>query len=411
MGRKLKASINNHPSEPWLWREDWANGIVRHSSAGEWGFVFIGTMFLLVSSPGIYFLKEELDKKNWPALLMLIFPTVGVGLLYAFLKKTLAVRTYGRPSLPLTEVPLPLGSKFQTSLRTTKTLLSGSDVKMTLSCCHITVTGSGKNRSRTQTPLWVSIKTIKVSGREIPVEFEIPYDQKGTDFKNPDNAIVWRLEIESSLPGVDLQLEYDLPVFMTAKSNPEWTMSELPQMKEQVKLLDPGMAKDFSATPGGEGLIIRQRAFRHVGLGLMGMIFGLVFLGAGLGIGYASFHESFFTAGIFLLAFGGIGLFIFLHAFLNLVRSREVSIGARGIVLKISLFGLRSTQRFQWDDIHEFELKNSVTSGTRIWKEVRVRLSGRRGKTLLGLIHDPSEAEWLLQQLQSHYPKGGGGRF
>jgi len=81
--RAAEALKAQHPDAPWLWREDWARGIIRSggrsTAVGAWFFAFFwniisGTVVIMV-------LPRELARGNHAALFALLFPAIGLGLL------------------------------------------------------------------------------------------------------------------------------------------------------------------------------------------------------------------------------------------------------------------------------------------------------------------------------------------
>ena len=65
------------------------------------------------------------------------------------------------------------------------------------------------------------IETL-VQGSSIPFTFEIPYHSKETDRKNMDNAILWYVDAAASVNGVDYGTQFEVPLFRTSESNPDF---------------------------------------------------------------------------------------------------------------------------------------------------------------------------------------------
>jgi hypothetical protein len=55
-------------------------------------------------------------------------------------------------------------------------------------------------------------------GTNIPVSFVLPSDAVASDPDNSNNRVLWRLEVSASVPGVDYESSFEVPVFRTPAS-------------------------------------------------------------------------------------------------------------------------------------------------------------------------------------------------
>ena len=71
------------PESPWLWKKEWRENRLQCSGKLTVIVAWCFTLFWnAISTPLLFALpKEVIDKKNYPALLGLMFPLVGVGLI------------------------------------------------------------------------------------------------------------------------------------------------------------------------------------------------------------------------------------------------------------------------------------------------------------------------------------------
>src|SRR5215467_935005 len=102
-----------HPAEPWLWREDWAQGRIKSNTKPGMiaGWVF-AVLWNAVSTPVLVFLPKE-AAKNPVAYIGLIFPVVGVYLLVRAIRLTMAYLEFGKTRFEITPVPGLIGGELK----------------------------------------------------------------------------------------------------------------------------------------------------------------------------------------------------------------------------------------------------------------------------------------------------------
>ena len=88
-----------HADEPWLWRPDWAAGRVddttRQTVWFAWGFA---ALWNLISFPSaVLAVRAAVREGNHAALIALLFPIIGIGLLTWAIRSMLRYRSFQNP--------------------------------------------------------------------------------------------------------------------------------------------------------------------------------------------------------------------------------------------------------------------------------------------------------------------------
>lgn len=212
--RALEASA---PGEPWRWRPDWAAGRIVSADRQELRFAWLFAIFWNLLSSHLYFvLPGEVRSGNLPALLGLIFPLVGIGLIISAVKATLRWRRFGASTLEMDETPAAIGGRLAGRITSERLPVGAASIKLRLTCLRL----EKHNRSTTERVIWEAEKTltdypIHFSGG-IPVEFEIPANCEPTSAdRSARTHIKWTLQATAEVPGVDYAPKFDVPVFRT----------------------------------------------------------------------------------------------------------------------------------------------------------------------------------------------------
>jgi hypothetical protein len=159
-----------------------------------------------------------------PQVLFLLFPLIGLGLIWLSVLALLRWRRYGTSTFELATLPAPPGRALAGRVHLTTAIDPPQGFVITLRCLQITVTGSGKNTSTRESVLWERTRTIpgalqETGGIRVPIAFGIPVDARQTDERDRRNRVIWRMQVSAEVPGVDFQASFEVPVFRTAESD------------------------------------------------------------------------------------------------------------------------------------------------------------------------------------------------
>ncbi len=217
---KLRAA---NPAAPWLWREDWAQSIVREQGGAQRiGLLVFALVWTLISSGVVVAVLPRLKQGNYAASLGLIFPAIGLALLSVAIYRWMRHSKFGASELRLASLPIQPGRTFHVSLKARLTDLPPDGIAANLSLIHRVVSGSGDSRTVRETVEWDEKKMLpagsaqpSVEGMIVPISFTIPQDAQPCDERFSSNAYYWRLRVEAEVPGIDYAAEFELPVFRT----------------------------------------------------------------------------------------------------------------------------------------------------------------------------------------------------
>jgi hypothetical protein len=254
--RKLQeqASLEaSHPDAPWLWRADWASGrIVDSSRATMFSAWIFAAFWNLIGLPSAFLaVRAGIQEGKPAAFFALLFPLVGIGFIVWAVRSTLRYRKYGVSRLELSTVPGVIGRRLAGIVRAPARFQAEGGFHVTLTCVRRVTTGGGRNRSTSETILWheeQSVvgepnRTAAAMETHIPVAFRLPADAEPCDDTNPSNRVLWRIQLSASVPGVDYESRFEVPVFRTSASDQplsadEDQLTETPPATEYQQLAD-----------------------------------------------------------------------------------------------------------------------------------------------------------------------------
>lgn len=402
--RKLKeqaALEAAHPASPWLWRPDWASGRILDSSRATMFTAWVFAAFWnLISFPtGFLGVRAAIQEGKPAALLALLFPLVGIGLVVWAMRATLRYRKYGVSRLELSTIPGVIGRTLTGMVRAPARMQPAGGFQVRLSCVRRVTTRSGKNSSTSESILWQderlvpgeASRTAAAMETHIPVAFRLPADAVACDDSNANNRVLWRLQLSGEVPGVDYAAQFEVPVFRTPAS-------AQPLSVEEERITQDPLAGATYQQPADSRIVVTSNrrgteiafpAARNPGAATSVTFFLMIWL---IGIGL----QLYFRAPlVFPIVTGLVGVLI-------LISVLDLWLGVSRVVVDAGTLAWATGYLVPGRErtIHKSDIADVVTTigmqaGTTVYHDVAVvRKNGKKIKVGRS-VRDKREAEWL----------------
>lgn len=356
--------------QPWLANQDWQTAEVRSTARGALYFAWIfAVIWNAISAPMPFMVYGEVtEKQNYAALIGLLFPLVGIGLLVWAVRRTLEWRRFGASPVTLDPFPAAIGGQAGGTFELPVPFDSSHQFRVTLSAVHSFESGSGKNRSRREKMHWeksvIGYAEPGLYGTRVQFRFDIPEGLPPSDAaKLDDDYDLWRLSLQADLQGADIDRDYEIPAYPgTAKS----------------RIGDRAAAAIATATKTAAENDVRARItligddmFYPMGRNalscLIGITVGAVF--AGIGVFLFLREDAWFGGAIF----GGVGALLFtgcVYAIANSLTVKRDSMRG-GVETVRRLFGIPVKSRYAAiDDIASLH-SDSSSAGQKNGRQVK----------------------------------------
>lgn len=407
-----RAGEIHHPecaTKPWLVQPEWASekisGNAKTAVWGVWGFALLWNA---ISSFLWFVIPSELAKGNYVIMVAILFPLVGLGLLYWAISTTLEWRRFGALALHLDPYPGSIGGQVGGQVDIPLAYSSAYQFPVTLACAHSYMSGSGKDRSRKESIKWqaqgFAYAEASATGTRLNFRFDVP-EKLSPSEPASDNYHRWRLIIKASLPGIDLNRQFDIPVYPTAEKS-QHLLQDSGNHPHAIEYRNNLLEAVLDMRQVQGGVEIYYPMFRHAGMKLGWMLFGIIFGGVGIGISYGD------APGFMVIIFTLIGIIIFLVCLYSLFSSLRVRLDQEGLWTRRQLFGvIVSKQHYQRTDIKLLTLKQSYSmqSGSEHVEVFSIKAHTNTGKKIT-IGESLKGRETALQALEaisllSGYPK------
>ncbi len=397
-----KSNLEN-PHEPWLWKQDWTAGCIRSSSKTKMVTLIVFALFWnAVSCPILFILPGELDKGNHLALIGLLFPAVGLGLIIAAAYQIIRWFKYGDSIFEMSTFPGFLGDSLQGVIHTKVNIISQEGFALKLSCINRAVRGSGKNRSTSERILWQDSGIVKhellegdSSQSAIPVHFALPGDQPASSTEKSSNEVIWRLETNAVVPGVDYAAAFEIPVFQSDKplKNEPSTANfavENETLDLVTELQRQGIAMKQTIASGFE-LDFPMARNKKVAAGVLA--FFLIWTG-GIAL---MLHLG---APLFFLIVFGIFDLLFLSILIPMLfYSSHLVVGPGQLTLSGGFLGMGPTRKWTTDEIADIIPKQSLQAGNTVYYKIQLRSSDGKTCSLGAGISNQRLVKQLIEEI------------
>ena len=222
--KKTDALQAEHPDQPWMWREDWATSAIRDSSKATTIGLWVFTLFWnAIAFPVAWIARPQMSGEP-AALIVYLFPLVGIILLISAVYQTLRSAKFGTSICHLERVPIAPGRMFRGDIELKTDVAPADGYRLRILLINAVTNRTGKKRSTTERLIWDSEIVVDSTaamrspmGTRIPFQFATPPDSHPTDDQDFYNRYLWRLSASAELPGVDYAAQFDLPVFQTGQ--------------------------------------------------------------------------------------------------------------------------------------------------------------------------------------------------
>jgi hypothetical protein len=232
---RVEALRDEHPGEPWMVRPEWHDSRFEEEAPRDAGIMWMAIIWNLIAWPIAFAaIRQELlsPEPDRAVVMVLLFPLMGVVLGGVALRQFLRRRKFGRTVLQLDTMPVPLGgslrARFETNIPARDPPPEGFHVM--LSCYRRKVvqssSSSGSSTSVELKLCWRDEKRMRGipfdagTRLAVPVSFDVPHDQPQSTAERTGNRILWRIEVEAEVPGVNFQSQVEIPVFDLEQSAP-----------------------------------------------------------------------------------------------------------------------------------------------------------------------------------------------
>jgi hypothetical protein len=392
----------------WKGRKGWENPQIKSDAGkGVWFFWLFAIIWNAISTPLAFTLPGELQRGNYAALIGLLFPLVGLFLLYKAIQVTLEYHHFGRVVYRMDPWPGGIGGHvgghIQVNNLDYRRAREARTLSVKLECVYSYVSGSGKNRSRRESIKWAEQGQPKIEnsieGVNLSFRFDVPDGLPQADVEQGGAYHFWRLSINADIPGIDLDRSYNIPVFATGETarNVSHDISAQAaslrkQESEAAKLAIAsgqfdieGLSRAMRFRNEGNRIQLRFPMFRNRFLTLFAAIF------AG-GFGFASYSIADMASGgglfgIFIAIFGIPFFLVALVAAIATVylplNNLKVDIESGKVsVLRRLLFIPVYRRQLQRDEISHLSIKRSGSTGQGVDKvgHFKVRAVDRQGR-------------------------------
>ena len=350
------------------------------------------------------------DRLSQGRLGNLVFPLlllVGVWLAVWAMSAVLRWRRFGTAELVLEKVPGVVGGRLDGTLELPAALQAELGVVLHLSCLRELSKGDEHNRRVSTSVLWQdsyvaspdSLQAGIQGGSSLPIHFRVPDGCVPTDVEDPNDRVYWQLECTADLPGADLKLRFDVPVFRTALSVPDTELSDEQRRGAGWIESEEGLVRALAyegivfepLASGGKRFVFRRARRKGMAVGITaGMLYWsamcvFLWLNASFGFGF-----------VFTL----IDLYL-IHLSLEMwLRLRSVTVDSEGLTYLSKRWNNVSEWHFSASQVKHVDVSQGMRSGNKLNFRVVVELE-ERGRLVLGsLITNRRLAEQIAVQLR-----------
>jgi len=416
--REQAAAEVANPASPWLWRKDWAahraESRNRNSAVVLW---LVAIFWNLIAFTVAAFNVPKLSRASNPvALIPLLFCLVGTGLVVAAIRASIRRKRFGQTYFEFASLPFSPGEPLKGTIHLRFDTDARHGIDLSLSCVRHVTTGTGDNRTTTETVLWESDKNVPqallmpgpMGDAAIPVEFGIPSDAYESYYALLDDKVLWILHARADVPGVDYADDFEVPVFRLERS-PVFTSASATSFSQERQSgpAAPGFESDAPdvAAPSNPRVVVSTGRnggtefyfppFRSPSRVLVLIVFTAIWTA----IVYFLAHSQ--APWIFAAVFGFFELLLIYGLIQSMLGSFRIEVGNGKIIFRRALLGIGSSREIPFSNIAQIlPVTTAQQKGSRASYSLRLLTKDGRKLTLADAIDNRQEARWVAAQLE-----------
>ncbi len=315
--------------KPWLINDQWQTPMVKSGSKAAMYFMLgFAALWNLISAPLPFLVYTEVTgKQNYAALFGLLFPLIGIALLFWAVQKTREWKRFGPAPVKLDPFPGAIGGHVGGTIDIRLPFDSNARHEFSLTSLYSYISGSGKNRSRSESAKWQDSQVVRgepgSKGTRLTFRFDVPAGLTESDAaKKGDSYYLWRLSLSTELEGVDIDRDYEIPVYVTGERSRFLSSHQLQRAHdENEKFADIAVASIIQKRSGIAGAELFYPAGRKIASPVAGTFIGGIFAAIGWFLMFSEGHLVF--GGIF----AAIGSLVVLGSLYSMLNSLQVVSG------------------------------------------------------------------------------------
>lgn len=401
--KRIHSEQERVPAEPWRWKPEWQGGRIRtRLRSTALAGCCLAAFWNLLSMPLLVIVPGEVRKGNLPALAGLLFPLVGIVFIYIAVLAVIRWRRFGESELILADGTGVIGGVLAGVVRIELPIRPEQGFLVTLTCVQRRETRHSRSRDPERVAWQHEVRVAEQllddsqDVTAIPIYFAIPYECAESDETREHWTSRWELKVTGELPGVDYFVEFDVPVFRTDASRPDFepdpalVMSTANDSQDQNESRLQKEGIQIVRTTNGTHYVFRRARNRGVALGLT------VFWGVWTGIVLLLVRND--VPRLFPVVFGGFDLLLAISVLYAWFYRTEVRTTPGVLEVQAGLFAGR-TRSVDGGEIDAILVKQGVQAGATTFSDLELHCKSGARLSLGGNIRHRSDAQWIADQI------------
>lgn len=380
-----------HPDQPWMWNADWVSRrLTDQSRAGTallWGFALLWTA---IASPALLFVPDAIRKGHLLAWFGLLFPLVGIVLLANATRLTLRALRFRESTLVLDTVPVPIGGTLRGNLEVPHALTSVSGVMIRLVGMERRQSGrdtTSRIVCHEERELEAGLVRHTADGTIIPIEIAVPADVPATDPTNEQLQMLWRLNVDAEVPGIDYRATFDVPIFKTE-------FSDFRPHGAAPAITAPLNPTSFIERHMPEGRELHFSRFRAPSRAIVSLLFTALWLGV------IAFLVVAGAPIVIPIVCGLIAIPLLIATLEHFFESHTIRLGPHAVTVTRRLLSKTENEIPYADIVRAHATTGATLGGARPYYRVDIETTAGKRIQAAKNIQSKREADWIASRIK-----------